>query len=117
MKLTLKRLRAIYDCLRALPPFCDWSLPPAAGIKFKVAKTREWRGLYWRAPYTKTHEISISAARHHHLASVFCTMAHEMVHLYQDISRTDRFDVMHNREFYRLASVVSSELGFDPKEF
>lgn len=113
--LTPERLAAVYDMLRAFPPFSRWGLPPSDEVKFRVLRTPRLFGLY--QPYTDgTHEIQISAGANGHLDTLASTMAHEMIHLYQRIKKNYRGDT-HNREFHRIAKQVCARFGWDPKTF
>jgi predicted SprT family Zn-dependent metalloprotease len=60
-------------------------------------------------------EIAISAQKVRTSQMLIATMAHEMIHLYQDESGTARGH--HNAEFRRLAARVCAVHGFDPEEF
>lgn len=112
--LTPERLAGVYEMLRAFPPFSGWRLPPASAVKFHVLKTDKWHADWWIEG--DTHHIRVSEKKHAHLASVVSSMAHEMLHVRQRITKTETKGD-HNEEFMRLAKRVCSTLGFDYGQF
>jgi hypothetical protein len=115
LRITPERLAAVYDMLRAWPPFHAWRMPPSSEVKFRVSKTRQWYAAWWIEGVR--HHIEVSEKKHGHLASVVASMAHEMLHVYQRIARTETRGVEHNAEFIRLAKRVCAIHGFDPGQF
>jgi hypothetical protein len=114
LQITPERLAAVYDCLRAWPPFHRWKLPPASEVKFHVLKTDKWSADWWIEG--NTHHLRVSEKKHGHLDSLIETVAHEMCHVYQRIKKTESKSD-HNREFKRLADLVCNRLGFDRGTF
>lgn len=110
---TPRQLRAVYEVFRALPPFCGWRLPPADQVRFTVTSRK---GEYGRYEWNGGHHISVSRRNVQHFHSLALTMAHEMLHLKQRITKTDN-RYQHNAEFMRLAKRVCLTLGFDSKGF
>jgi hypothetical protein len=116
MKLTPPRLAAAYMFLRATPPFSRWKLPLASEVEFRVIKQETVLGTHKVCPRQGHHVITISGARVGHTMTLLCTMAHEMIHLYQlEVGTATAAE--HNAEFRRLGKVVCRHHGFDPKEF
>ncbi len=116
LPLTPDRLEAMYDCLRAFPPFT--SLPEGKDIhQFIVSKRKDQEGHYTRYSGTEKHIISISANRIGHFNSLAQVMAHEMIHLYQGIKKTETPNAIHNAEFLRIAKSVCKRFGWDEKTF
>ena len=79
-----------------------------------------WRGcaaFYNRDRRSINYTISVSEALVGHFDTLAPLMAHEMVHLKQDICRTDTRNTQHNAEFFSLSAVICREMGWDPKFF
>lgn len=110
-----QHLEAIYECLRALPPFSRWRLPPGHDVVFRTAERRDARGEYKRHA-NGDHEIMISTACCGHFNTIAMTVAHEMIHLAQAIQGTEN-TANHNIEFDATARRVASMYGWDPKAF
>lgn len=115
LRLTPEALRAAYEFLRGMPPFNRWRLPAPDYISFEVTSSTIDHGIY-HAPKDGPHRIKISGAVNGHTATLLMTMAHEMVHLYQQVSGTAT-RAQHNAQFKRLAAQVCRHHGFDPKAF
>lgn len=115
LPITPAMLAAAYDFLRSTPPFRRWRLPPADEVQFHVTRepfkfgTHEFDG--------QEHIIGISERRVGHTYTLFITMAHEMIHAYQAISKTETKGAEHNAAFRRIARCVCRYHGFDPREF
>jgi hypothetical protein len=112
LRLTSDMLAAAYDFLRVTEPFKGWKLPEAEDVGFHVLRTRGHSADY--SFEAGIHLIRVSAARNGHAASLLATMAHEMIHLRQQILG-DRGH--HTALFRRLAARVCRIHGFDPKTF
>jgi len=118
LSLTPDSLEAMYDCLRAFPPFSKWKLPQGKDIhQFRVSKRKDQEGHYTRYVGTDKHIISISVSRIGHFNSLAQVMAHEMIHLKQGISKTETPNAVHNAEFWRIAKSVCKRFGWDEKTF
>ena len=120
LALTPEMLESAYEYLRVSPPFCRWSLPHADQVMFRVlgAKDRfgHFRGRHRRALGDNGFsEIAISAPLVNSTDMLISTMAHEMIHLYQDETGTARGH--HNPKFRKLAKRVCAIHGFDPESF
>ena len=120
LTLTPEMLEAAYEYLRASPPFCRWGLPDGDQVMFRVLGTRErfghFRGRHRRARGENGYsELAISASMVRSTELLLATMAHEMIHLYQDENGTARGN--HNPEFLRLARRVCLIHGFDFEQF
>jgi len=118
--LTPDILEAAYNYLLATPPFCRWGLPDSDQLMFRVLGTREcfghFRGRYRRSNRRNEYsEVAISAGMVKSTDLLLATMAHEMIHLYQDENGTARGN--HNPEFRRLAKSVCAIHGFDFDSF
>jgi hypothetical protein len=118
--LTPDILEAAYNYLRVTLPFRRWGLPESDQLIFRVLGTRErfghFRGCYRPASADDDYsELAISAGMVRSTDLLLATMAHEMIHLYQDEMGTARGN--HNQEFRRLAKRVCAVHGFDFESF
>ncbi|HEU4550024.1 MAG TPA: SprT-like domain-containing protein [Rhizomicrobium sp.] len=117
--LTPQMLELAYEYLRESPPFRHWGLPDADHVVFRVLGTKDrfghFRGRHRRAGADGFSEIAISASLVGSTGLLMATMAHEMIHLYQDETGTARGH--HNPEFQRLARRVCAIHGFDVRSF
>jgi hypothetical protein len=112
LRLTPDMLAAAYDFLRATQPFRAWKLPEAEEVGFHILKTRHRSADY--SFENGIHLIRISAACNGHTVSLLASMAHEMIHLRQQLLG-DRGH--HNARFGKMAARVCRAHGFDPKSF
>ena len=114
---TTRRLRAVYAFLQHMPPFERWDLPAVGTIRFEILRDSD-AGEYFVDDRDR-HHIAVNADTHITLLQMVETVAHEMVHLRQDLLgklpeiKTEK----HNQEFRRLARVVCRNLGFDVQRF
>ena len=120
LPLTPEMLESAYEYLRVSPPFCRWSLPHADQVSFRVLGARDrfghFRGRHRRARGADDFsEIAISAGMVKSTDLLLATMAHEMIHLYQDETGTARGH--HNPAFLKLAKRVCDYHGFDLENF
>jgi hypothetical protein len=94
-------------------------LPDSDHIVFRVLAARDryghFRGWHRRGGGEAFSEIAVSARKVRTSPMLIATMAHEMIHLYQDESGTARGH--HNPQFRRLAARVCAVHGFDFEEF
>ena len=117
MNLTPERLAALYDALRAFRPFCGWRLPPAAEVTFRTTRARNCAAFYNREQRGTNYTITVSESLVGHFDTLAPILAHEMVHLKQDIARTETPNAEHNAEFHTLSATICREMGWDPKFF
>lgn len=108
-----RHVAAMYDCLRALPPFDKWKLPESDEIEFRTPARADVFGEFLDG---EPRIITISSARHSHTFTVMLTLAHEMIHLKQALEKTDNKN-QHNADFKKLAKRVCSLNGWDYKAF
>lgn len=113
--ITPDRVAAVWDMLRQFPPISKWKLPPAEEVEFTTSARNDIHG-QWSRWSNGTHIITVSVKRTGHLDTLIQTVAHEMIHAYQDQSGTST-RAEHNAEFSRLASQVCRAFGFDEKAF
>jgi len=108
---TADSIRSVYVLLQQFPPFCRWSLPPPEDLTFYVVHFKSEHAEY--DPNKKT--IRVSTARVSTFLSLLAAVAHEMVHLRQDVA--DRYPVkdMHNAEFKKCVRQICKHFPFlDP---
>jgi hypothetical protein len=115
ISLTPLRLCAIYTCLKDFPPFNRWGLPDADSVEFRTTLRKDRHGDF-TADTKEAHRIMLSLPKHHHFDSAVKTMAHEMVHLSQEIAKTDS-QTEHNADFMNRAKQVCKNFGFDEGQF
>lgn len=111
--LTPARLAAVYECLRAFPPFSGWGLPHSSQVKFTLSKRKDCQAEYTPG---EPHWIMVSLPFHHHYSTLHATMAHEMIHLYQDIHKRAT-SAQHNADFKAKSKTVCRKFGFDLGQF
>ena len=118
LPLTPDMVAAVYECLRQMPPFSKWRLPPADEVEFEVTSRHNTMGEYTRYVRTDEHILIISSLTVGHFATLANVVSHEMVHLKQAIDKTEPARVgAHNAEFRRLAKQVCTLHGWDLKAF
>lgn len=110
-----QHIEAIYECLRALPPFSRWKLPHGEDVVFRTAYRQDARGEYRRLP-SGDHEIMVSTACCGHWDTIVMTVAHEMIHLHQERQGLAS-PSNHNEAFVRTARRVARMYGWDPLAF
>lgn len=115
LALTPARLAAVYDMLRAFPPFDRWRLPPGKDVKFRVLRRKDFQAQWWIEG--DRHHIDVCAPKHYRIDNLAATMAHEMLHVRQRLNGTETRGAEHNVEFNRLAALVCKKLGFDLGQF
>lgn len=106
-------LEADYDCLRRFPPFLHWKLPPAEEVHFSVTKAKDRMGSYCLKE--NGHHISASSDKVGHVDTLARLLAHEMIHLAQEVAGA-AWRYQHNADFKRRAALVAKYHGLDPKE-
>lgn len=115
MKVRPVHVRAAYTMFRSLPPFCRWNLPSPEQVKFSVNSIRKEYGRY-ESP-GKHHRISVSRHNVKSFHALAITVAHEIIHLRQELTKTHSDRSQHNRAFVRTAKHVCRSLGFNDAGF
>ena len=108
MKFTERRLAAMYDLLRTMPPFNRWKLPPSDQVNFCASARRDCMGEH--TVHRSCHRVMVSTLKHGHFDSVLETLGHEMVHMAQAIDGEQR---THGEGFERRARAVGKAFGWD----
>lgn len=111
IKITTEVLRTAYDLLRLTRPYHTWGLPASSEVVFKVIRTKDWDGDYYRDKKTKKHVIRVSQGKCHTLHAVVMTVAHEMCHM------KDETRAFHGWRFNQLADSVCRWHHFDRGQF
>lgn len=109
-----EHLRATYDYLRAFKPFCRWKLPPGEEVAFRVTADQNLPGFYQLV--AKQHWIGVSTRWAGAHTTVQKLIAHEMIHLKQELDGLVTSS-MHNADFRRRSQIVCREWGWDAQDF
>lgn len=110
MQLTVPMLRHTYAMLRESAPMRRWGLPKSEGVEFKITRSALEYGSYRSNP----HEISISRCMVKSVGLLVETMAHEMIHVRQQIAGAKRVadgTLGHGDDFRRMALQTCERLG------
>lgn len=117
LRLTPEILCAAYDFVASTEPFNRWNLPEGEDIRFVVTKSR---GVFARYIWDGRHTIEVSSASVAFSSTLIEKISHEAIHMHLQItgmeSRSNDPNV-HNTAFRKLAALVCSRHGFDPKAF
>ena len=116
LPLTPHVLAAAYEYLRATTPFKSWKLPPADEVEFGVTQHRDRDGDHSSYQRTNEHIIRASTYWVKTTDALMQVMAHEMIHVRQQITKSARHGG-HNMEFQRLAKRVCKVHGWHPHLF
>lgn len=108
---------AVYDALRAFPPFSRWSLPESDEIEFVVNLDPKVYGACEYYSQSGQTTIKVSAANVGHWNTLGMYIAHEMIHLYQYRRKSARHDVEHDAAFKRMAKAICGRFGWDARAF
>lgn len=117
LKLTPDFTRGLYIMLKYGPVFSKMPLPMAAEVAFRVTRAKDRCGYYQYHPATGKHEIALDQPYNDRLEHAVETMAHEMIHLYQSINKSESRKTDHNAEFHRIAKRVCNAYGFPLSRF
>lgn len=91
-----------------------WRLPKAAKVTFLVSRKASEYGSYTEYVSGYKHEISVSSVKVKSVGMLVETMAHEMIHLRQQIAGTKRDEdghLGHGADFKRFEAQVCKGLG------
>jgi hypothetical protein len=118
-KLTPELLRLNYEMNAATEPFCGWNLPDSHDITWKVTRDRRVAGYHKEFSDGSQPEIGISARCCGNLVTLTRIMQHEMVHLYQTLTKPKSTTpgVEHNAAFRRESDTICAIHGWDRMEF
>lgn len=111
LHLTHEMLEQSYELLRVTRPFSRWKLPDTDEIVFAVDGSTKRYGLF-----QEPNKIFISHRNVGTLSRILMVMAHEMIHLHLE-QCGHRDDVVHGREFWKLARQVCNHHHWVIKEF
>ena len=115
LHLTPEMLEKAYDLINATAPFRGWRLPPGTDVVFRVGAFDTHLGDY---QFVKGHHcIRLTVKGVAHVDTLLRVMAHEMIHLYQQVRGLHNQN-QHNADFKRRAKAVCRIHGnFDPALF
>ena len=108
--LTTEMLAHAYEYLACQPPFSSWNLPPSEDVVFKISRSRhnfahyQWIG--------GVHHLVFSRHRVGRHEILITTMAHEMIHLHQELCGI-MGDNPHDAAFHRYADRICKLHEFD----
>lgn len=105
---TAETVRAVYVMLLSFPPFSRWNLPPPEKVNFCVAPLKS----RWGDFDPNNHTIRISTVNVTTFLSLVTAVAHETVHLKQDINGRWPAKDAHNSDFKRMAKQVCKHFPF-----
>ncbi len=114
MKVNVHLIRQCYAHLRELPPFDRWALPSPDQVEFGILVGRD------HAVYHNDgmHRIAVNDLTHTTHEQVMQTVAHEMVHLHQElVGRLPFKKDPHNADFRRWARLICKEFGWNVQTF
>lgn len=112
MDITTDTCRAAYDMLRTTKPFTSWRLPKSDQIIFSLTSARRLYGAHQRRD--DKHVVWINPALHRTLDDVLKTMAHEMIHVKQEVhGLMPKNADPHDKRFGRAAKKVCAVHGWD----
>jgi len=112
LKLHPEMIAAGYDYLRQTEPFQHMKLPEAEDIGFHVIRNKKMFADF--SVENGIPVIRISTEKNGHTSTLLSTIAHEMIHLHQELTG-DR--EVHGPRFKRMAAKVCKAHGFDPLTF
>ncbi len=119
---TRKQLRQAYEMLRASPPFNGWGLPPGDEVVFQTERKATGRCRRLMGQHSCAagrHRIFV--ASHRTLRGVIATLAHEMVHVYEQVAGLpDQYRLgvyIHGRPFRAAAEQVCKALDYPIARF
>jgi len=115
LSLTPQRCAALYECLRTFPPFDKWKLPEADSVEFRTTRRLDCEAEH-QAFTDGAQRIMVSTAKIGQWHRACVAVAHEMVHLAQDLAGTAN-KYQHNADFVSRWKQVAHQFGFDPREF
>lgn len=110
--LNAEMLAHCYDMLAATPTLSKWNLPPAEDIRFKVIKRKD--RFAHHLVKGGVHHIEVSASLVGRFETLVSTMAHEMIHVHQDLVGLPRAD---DNSFAKFADKICKELDLDRLTF
>lgn len=109
---------AAYNFLKTTPPFKRWRLPSSNKIEWIITRNKTYMGRC--TSYSDKHDkftIEISLVKCTNTESLIETIAHEMVHMRQRISKGFRKELGHGGDFSRMADQVCQKHGFNRDYF
>ena len=115
LHLTPTMLRAAYSLIASSVPFTirSWRVPPADEVEFHVTRNPNVEGTY--ECKNGTHSLEISDRCIGTSAHLLEVIAHEMIHLAQQVHKQTTPNTEHNSDFRRRWADVAAIHGFDPK--
>lgn len=107
-------IAAGYDFLRQSQPFKAWKLPEADEIGFGIVEDPTIFADF--CLFNGDPLIRVSGMNGH-TNTLLATIAHEMIHLHQHLTKLDKSGGDHNPDFWKRARKVCAVHGWDPHTF
>jgi predicted SprT family Zn-dependent metalloprotease len=116
MNVTSRDVQAAYDFLCRLAPFNKWGLPDARKVKFSISRVPDEIGA---CHISNEFSISLNDDMHLTLVQLLETVAHEMIHVKQQMlgKLPDDPSKHHNATYRRMRKQVCLQFGFDVQRF
>ena len=108
--LTPEYLAILYTAFKQMPPFHEYTLPPASKIKFIVTKSKARYGRF----DPDVLGIEISSASCGHFTTIQAVLLHEMVHLTLFLTKDPGW-ARHGTSFWKLKHKYAAFYNLDPK--
>lgn len=112
-----ERIAAVYECLRSFPPFSRWNLPTSDEIEFRTPARDGDSQAYYNCLKDGRHVIAVITGGVESWYMLCWLMAHEMIHLHQQLRKCNPRKTQHNAEFKRLATQVCARFGWTLSDF
>lgn len=109
LPITPTTVKATYTWLKTFPPFNKWRLPNPEKLNFSVESLKSRWADY--DPETKTLRVSSARVSTYH--SLIQAVAHEMIHVKEDLAGrwSDKHDTVY---FKSRCKTICKHWGFDP---
>ena len=108
---TAETIKSVYVLLLQFPPFSRWNLPPPEKLTFYVVDYKTEWGEYHPVKMT----VRVSTENVSTFLSLLQAVAHECIHIRQDVSGRYPVKKMHNADFKRYVKQVCKHFPFlDP---
>ena len=112
ISLNAEMLAHCYDMLAATPAMSRMNLPPSEDVKFRVIRKKD--RFAHHEVIGGVHHIAISSKLVGTFETLVPSMAHEMLHIFQDMTGMPRDD---GPGFQKMADKICRELAFDRLTF
>ena len=108
--LTPEYLAILYTAFKQMPPFHEYTLPPASKIKFIVTKSKARYGRF----DPESMAIEISSVSCGHFTTIISVLLHEMTHLTLYVTKDPGW-ARHGKSFWAIKHKYAAFYNLDPK--